>query len=531
MARSGSVRTGTGWPGWPRAPKAIRTPRLEWFRQGPSTPTSPGHDAIHALLVDRGGTLWVGRGSGLDRLDPGSGALRAYRVDPGSPAGLADAGGVTSLLEDGEGRIWIGSASGISVLDVDRSRITHHYHRYRTFRYGWGQVKGILQDREGILWLATPSELMRFDPSTQAFQYLRHEPLAPAGMNSNVPTALFQDRSEVIWVGTNGFGLNIHDPKAERFRTFVRPEDRPWRVAGFSVYTVFEDSGGGLWIDAGLLYRWDRATGEFTSFETTSDRPDDFGNTGVWALVEHPRGFLWAGTARGLYHYEIATGRARHYRHDPGDPGGLPEQQVHDVYLDPSGRLWVVTESWLAELVDPGAGRFRSYRYSERGGTGRWTFPSLTRTGDGSLWFGSNEGLVRFDPMSGVFRHYRKDPADSSSLGHDVVRAILPDPRDPDGALWLGTAGGGLNRLDLASGRFTRYTTAHGLPNNVVYGILADDDGGSGSAQTGACRDSIPPPGSSGTSIPPTASRATSSTPAPPSGAPGGNSSSGGSTA
>lgn len=451
--------------------------RFEWFRHAPETPSSLGHDVVYALLVDGGGTLWVGREGGLDRLDPGAGSFVGYRADPGSPLGLLDDRGVTALLEDRQGRLWMGLASGISVVDAERTLITHHPHRYRTFRFGWGQVRAMLQDREGTLWLATPSELMRFDPSAEAFQYLRHDPLAPTGMNSNVPTALLQDRSEVIWVGTNGFGLNVHDPKANRFRTFVRPEDRPWRVSGFSVYTLFEDSGGALWIDAGLLYRWNRATGEFTSFQTTSDRPDDFGNTPVWALLEHPRGFLWAGTARGLYHYEIATGRARHYRHDPGDPGGLPEMEVRDLLRDPSGRLWVVTESWLAELVDPATGRFRSYRHSDRPGTGRWTFPSLTPTADGLLWFGSNEGLVRFDPAAGAFHRYRNDPADPSSLGHDVVRAILPDPEVPDDALWVGTAGGGLNRLDLDTGRFTRYTTAHGLANNVVYGILPDDEG------------------------------------------------------
>jgi signal transduction histidine kinase/ligand-binding sensor domain-containing protein/DNA-binding response OmpR family regulator len=452
-------------------------PAVEWYRNDPENAATLGDDMVYALLVDRGGTLWVGRGKGLDRLGPGARSFVAYGVDPESATGLMDDRGVTALLEDRQGRLWMGLASGISMLDVDRGRITHHYHRYRTFRFGWGQVKAILEDRAGLLWFATPAELMRFDPSAGAFEYLRHDPQALRGISSDVPTALLQDRSEVIWVGTNGFGLNIHDPKADRFRTFVRPDDRPWRISGFSVYTLFEDSEAKIWIDAGLLYRWDRSTGEFTSFQTSSDRPDDFGNTGVWALLEHPRGFLWAGTYRGLYHYEIATGRARHYRRDADDPEGLPEDAVYDLHLDATGRLWVVTESYLAELVDPAAGRFRSYRYRDRPASARWTFPSLIRTPDGALWFGSEHGLMRFDPADRSFRRYRNDSTDPTSLGHDVVRAVLSDPKDPAGTLWVGTAGGGLNRLDLESGQFTHFTTSAGLPNNVVYAILPDDEG------------------------------------------------------
>jgi signal transduction histidine kinase/ligand-binding sensor domain-containing protein/DNA-binding response OmpR family regulator len=450
---------------------------FQWYRHDAGTPSTLGSDFVYALLEDAEGSLWVGRGGGLDRLDPGAQGFASYRVDPEAPVGLMDDRGVTSLLEDSEGRIWMGMTSGLSVLDAARRRITHHRHRYETFRFGWGQVKAILEDRDGLFWLATPSELMRFDPATATFEYLRHDPLAPSGINSNVPTVFLQDRSEVIWVGTNGFGLNVHDPKANRFGTFRRPDDRPWRQAGFSVYSLFEDSAGTVWIDAGLLYRWNRSTGAFTSFETSSDRTDDFGNTGVWAMVEEPRGFLWAGGYRGLFHYEIATGGVRHYRHDPADPNGLPEAAVYDLLFDPSGTLWVVTERWLSELVDPEAGRFRSYRYNDRVASGQWTFPSLVRAPDGVFWFGSSDGLVRFDPATGSFRHFRNDPEDRSSLGHNVVRALLLDPTDPGGTLWVGTVGGGLNRFDLETEQFTHYTTAQGLPNDVVYAILPDDEG------------------------------------------------------
>ena len=43
---------------------------------------------------------------------------------------------------------------------------------------------------------------------------------------------------------------------------------------------------------------------------------------------------------------------------------------------------------------------------------------------------------------------------------------------DSDGALWIGTSDGGLNRLK--QGKFVVYATRNGLPDDVIYGILAD---------------------------------------------------------
>ncbi|RMF59143.1 MAG: hypothetical protein D6746_08710, partial [Bacteroidetes bacterium] len=446
------------------------------FRHDPGNPQGLSHDRVYAVLVDRTGAVWAGTEAGLDRIDPGTQAVHHYPADASQPGGVVG-GRITALLEDDAGQLWAAGVAGLNRLDAGRTQIARYYHRYRTFRYGWGEALQLLQDRDGLLWIATHSELMRFDPAAERFSYHRHDPARPRGINSNQPTALYQDRAGVIWIGTNGYGLNLYDPKEERFRTFRRPAGPPSRVAGFSVYTLFEDSGGDVWISNGILHRWDRASGTLFSYETTSDRPDDFGNTGVWSMVEAPTGTLWVGSSQGLYRYRRATGHYRQYRHDPARPDGLPEQGVFGVFRDRGGRIWAVTENFLSVLVDPGRGRFQSYRYQERPTRGEWAFPSVHQDAAGRLWLASGQGLVRFDPETETFGYYRADPADPAALSHDVVRSICPDPRAPERYLWVGTAGGGLNRLDRQTDTFTRYTDREGLPNNVVYGILPDDEG------------------------------------------------------
>ena len=452
---------------------------VERFVHSAADPSSLADDRVRTVLVDRRGVLWVGTDAGLDRRDTSGGTSAAFThftAGADTPLRLIDTS-VTALHEDSRGRLWIGSLPGVSEIDSARTRIRHHYHRYRTYRYGWGVAVGFAEDPSGQLWLSTRAGLMRLDPATGAFTYLRHDERNAGGVSSDLPTAVYRDRSDLIWIGTNGFGLDVHDPKANRFRTFRRPDGRPSRLAGFSVYTIFEDRAGTLWIDGGVLYRWNRATSEVRSFETTSHRPDDFGNTSVWSIVEDPPGWLWAATSRGLFHHEIATGRHRQYRHDAADSSSLPEQSVYDVFRDRDGVIWAVTENFLARLIDAERGRFEVRRYKERPTAGLWAFPSTLQDARGALWLASDQGLVRFDPRTGVFRHYRHDPRRAGSLSHDALRSLLLDPREPDRFLWVGTAGGGLDRLDIEAGTFAHFTARDGLPNDVVYAILADSLG------------------------------------------------------
>jgi two-component system sensor histidine kinase ChiS len=96
--------------------------------------------------------------------------------------------------------------------------------------------------------------------------------------------------------------------------------------------------------------------------------------------------------------------------------------------------------------------------------------------GQGIFWTATTDGLIRFDPATKEIKRYRNNPNDSNSLSHNVVRTVAPDPFDPN-ILWLGTKGGGLNRFDKQTETFSVLTEKDGLPNNVIYGILTDEEG------------------------------------------------------
>ncbi|MGD8848763.1 MAG: two-component regulator propeller domain-containing protein, partial [Anaerolineales bacterium] len=94
----------------------------------------------------------------------------------------------------------------------------------------------------------------------------------------------------------------------------------------------------------------------------------------------------------------------------------------------------------------------------------------------GFMWFGTQDGLNRFDGYE--FKVYKQDPADQTSISNNYILALA---EDPEGDLWIGTNGGGLNRLDRETGEFIHYMQdpdkSEGLTDRVVGELLVDDQG------------------------------------------------------
>ena len=144
---------------------------------------------------------------------------------------------------------------------------------------------------------------------------------------------------------------------------------------------------------------------------------------------------------------------------------GLSQNRVDQILQDNQGFMWFGTYNGLNRFDGY---RFLSYKpeadnpYS----IGGVFIYALFQDRSGALWIAVDEELDRFDPVTGRFFHYRANPNDPASLAGHVEHIA----QDRDGMLWLATRNG-LDRLDPVSGRFTHYRHDPGDPRS-----LASDD-------------------------------------------------------
>lgn len=420
------------------------------------------------LASDRRGALWITfRDSLLCVTDPVRGsALR--RVLPGLPE-RPTINAHSPMVNEEQG-----------LVHVVLGNAVHSFHA-RTAEPGrthflspTGQINTQNLCALGAIWVNNSTGLSRLATPTGRVEELKIDLLSGQALPEHCGVSSWApDRAGNVWIGTNGFGVL----KIGRVRQLFHRQPGLWNVHSADIY------GGHLYAHV-HGEQLNHPSGKVVpgAPQQAVKRQGLLDHDGTYA--RDPQGRYWTCTSapidtrRQLTLIET-TGQVSFPALLRGNEAAILvfPGRGDDIWvaaaLDTSGRNWAI----------PGC----LYRIDSRSSKviGRYDFPrplAIHNRGiahfmvrdDGTAWCCTAWGVYALDPSSATWRHYQPFAGDSTVIGAHSVISLCFDPDDPLNYAWFGSKGMGLAKVDLRTGAATYFTTADGLPNEVMYGILPD---------------------------------------------------------
>jgi ligand-binding sensor domain-containing protein/serine phosphatase RsbU (regulator of sigma subunit) len=160
-----------------------------------------------------------------------------------------------------------------------------------------------------------------------------------------------------------------------------------------------------------------------------------------------------------------------------GVEDGLSQSVINCILEDNKGFMWFGTQEGLNRYDGYSFDVFKRDPEDSNSLSNNFIY-SLLQDHNGVLWIGTNGGgLNSFNPVTGQFKNYLHDPNVRTSISNDVVRAIY---EDKNGKLWIGTDGG-LNVFDAATEKFISFENnpndQYSISSNNIYDIIEDANG------------------------------------------------------
>lgn len=433
---------------------------------------------VQCMLGDSDGTLWIGTWEGLINLNTTTQKYSWYKnsSNPNSLGGNL----VFNLVEDHSGNIWIASANGgVSVFNKSTSSFkVYKNNPERKNSLSSNRIVSILIDRRNKVWIGTFDKgLDLFIPETESFINFSHNPSVSTSLSIGAVMSIYEDKSGGIWFGTGGGGVNRFEPLNQNFNHIQHIPGTSSSISPNPVLSICEDHLGNLWIgsDGGGINLKEKNSNEFKSFLQNPV----FGSNAITVIYEDSKGNIWIGADPGVHspggvviQYDRKT-----KKFTPANNIKIKLGGVSVIREDRFGELWIATPTDGVHRYNPSTGQEIIYKINHADSTtiSSNSIFSICEDSFGDLWFGSiASGLNRFDRNKNSFTRFINNPEDKTSIGSNSIWCIA---EDAEKNLWIGTWGNGLNKFERDKNKFIHYTIDDGLPGNVVYGIIPDDQG------------------------------------------------------
>ncbi len=406
---------------------------VQQFRHKPADPYSLSTDNVLGMFIDSKSNLWVYTfGGGLNKFNATTRRFTHYKHNPATP-GTISSNRIISVAEGPEGHIWVGTfGGGLNRLNPNTGQaevFKHDPSNSSSLPHNF--VNGMYFDKNGNLWAGVGSMLTKCNLTSARVEHIRHNPLNPQSLSSSIVNAIYEDSQKNLWVGTYTAGLNLRKAGASNWQHFKHQRGSSTGLTSNIISTITEGPAGNIWIGTmgGGVNIYNPKTNQFTPINSrTAGAGFQLMNNFVWD-VHLTSNAAWFATREGLCSYNFNT-------------------QALTLVAGASGKAQGYVNAEVIEIS-----------------------PAL----DGGLWLATNgSGLLHYNIQTETYTQYKHVNNEPNSLAEDRLKCVY---QSPDGTVWVGTFASGLCKFSPPTQQFRVYNMQHGLPANLVYGILQDAQG------------------------------------------------------
>jgi signal transduction histidine kinase/ligand-binding sensor domain-containing protein/DNA-binding response OmpR family regulator len=361
-----------------------------------------------------------------------------------------------------------------------------------------GEKQVFQEDQNGDLWVGIyGGGISRFDRKTERFEQFLHEENNPGSLSSNLILSIANDRSGNIWAGTYKRGVNKVNLEQSNFHS-VRNKTGAERDFSNEVRAVFEDSRQWIWTGnkRGEVIVYNQKLQPL--FSLNDLLPGLEVNTGVYVFEEDQHRNIWIGTKGGgifvlknlpASYLASAFSKVQIQRFSVNSAAGsaLSHNDVFDLHEDRHGQMWVALYHGGVNIIRHPLDEGQEVSHYLQNENDKFSVSDnrvrcFLEDQQGNMWIGTSNGLnfvagqyVATDNLKFVQIERTGGPA---SLSYNDIIVVF---QDSDGTIWIGTYGGGINRLRPAKTdqpfEFDHIREADGLTSNLVLSIVEDHRG------------------------------------------------------
>ncbi len=374
--------------------------------------------------------IWICTERGVYLYDITSGGYRHLYQNDDDPYSLSD-NAIYSIFKDKEGGVWLGTYfGGLNYLPNHTTVFNKFYPVNIENSISGKRVREFVEDKNGFIWIGTEDKgLSQFDPKSNQFRNFSPEKKANTISYHNIHGLLISGTE--LWISSHsqGLKLDVLDLESYKIRRFDQSHlQNP--LFDSDIFSIAEDSNGNKWFGTiSGAYKLSKDEGAFQFV-------DAIGINFIHDIIEDHLGNLWFATINnGLFRYDPTIEDVKHFYPDKSVEGSIPGTAIVNLFEDSKNRLWVATEGFGLCLFDPNSETFKIY--DTESGLPSNTIYKILEDDMNYLWFSSGNGLVRFHPEKSSVEVFTK----SNGLLSDQFN-YKSGIKSSDGTIYFGSLNG-----------------------------------------------------------------------------------------